>query len=297
MSYSERIHNVVYFFFHGYLFFSPVQSYAELTDFSKVETHSGPVKTYCGALGLADARENDYFCLGMKAVGRIAYWLVAVALLAAILVSLDYTPVQALLVSLLFCPCALALEFFMPKARKPMEKIYLSLAVLASIVLMLLVLHYCVWYELTSDGFVGDRKDIPPMLINPAFLGLILTALSIGDYYWAKWLSKRFKAQDRTVTFFSDRQKTTVSVADIAYIESNDTEVRLVMLNGESYRNKTGISQWENLLGDGFLRIHRSYLVNTAAARQVSPDTVAVGDVHLPVSRKYKDAVQSAFTE
>ena len=233
----------------------------------------------------------------MKVVGRIGYWLAAITILAAILVSLDYTPVQALLVSLIFCPCALALEFFMPKARKPMDKVYLSLAVLMTVVVLLIFLHYCVWSEFMSDGHPMDRKDIPPMMINPAFLGLILTALSVGDYFWAKWLSKRFRAQDRTVTFFSDRQKTTVRVADIAYIESNDTEVRLVMLDGESYRNKTGISQWENLLGDGFLRIHRSYLVNTATAKPISSDTVAVGDVHLPVSRKYRDAVQSAFTK
>ena len=233
----------------------------------------------------------------MKIAGRIGYWLAALAILAAILVSLDYSLVQALLVSLLFCPCALALEFFMPKARKPMDKVYLSLAVLMTVVVLLIFLHYCVWSEFMSDGHPMDRNDIPPMLINPAFLGLILTALSVGDFFWAKWLSKRFKAKDRTVTFFSDRQKTTVRVADIAYIESNDTEVRLVMLNGESYRNKTGISQWENLLGDGFLRIHRSYLVNTAAARPVSSDTLAVGEVRLPVSRKYKDAVQTAFTD
>jgi hypothetical protein len=231
----------------------------------------------------------------MKTTARIAYWLAALALLAAILISLDYTPVQAVLVSLLFCPCALALEFFMPKARKPMEKVYLSLAVLVSIVVMLVILHYCVWYEITSDGYVMNRKDIPPMLINPAFLALILTALSIGDYYWAKWLSKRFKEKDRTVTFFSDRQSVTVNVADIAYIESNDTEVRILTRYGESYRNKTGIGQWENLLGDGFLRIHRSYLVNVALAHLASSDTVAVGDAKLPVSRKYKESVQSVF--
>ena len=36
--------------------------------------------------------------------------------------------------------------------------------------------------------------------------------------------------------------------------------IRIVTASGESYRNKTGIGQWENLLGDDFLRIHRSYL-------------------------------------
>ena len=232
----------------------------------------------------------------MKTVGRIAYWLAAIVVLAAILVSLDYTTVQAVLVSLLFCPCALALEYFMPQARKPMDKVYLSLAVLVSVVLLIIILHYCVLYGVTSDRPIVDKKDIPPMLINPAFLGLILTALSFGDFLWAKWLSRRFKEQDRTVTFFSDRQSVTLKVADIAYVESNDTEVRIITLTGESYRNKTGITQWENLLGEGFLRIHRSYLVNAASAKLVSADTVSVGETRLPVSRKYKESVTSAFS-
>ena len=275
--------------------FGSTQSYGKSADFSKVETFSRRVKTHCRSFCLADPAEFVYFCIGMKTFGRIAYWLVAIVILSAILVSLDYTAVQAVLVSLLFCPCALALEFFMPRARKPMDKVYLSLAVLVSVVLLIIVLHYCVWYEITSDRYVENRKDIPPMLINPAFLGLILTALSFGDFLWAKWLSRRFKEEDRTVTFFSDRQSVTLKVADIAYIESNDTEVRIVTQTGESFRNKTGITQWENLLGDGFFRIHRSYLVNLASSHLASADTVTVGETRLPVSRKYKESVLSAL--
>ena len=130
------------------------------------------------------------------------------------------------------------------------------------------------------------------MLINPVFLALILTTLSYGDYFWAKWLDKRFKDEDRSVTFFSDRKSVTLRRSEIAYIESNDTEVRVVSASGESYRNKTGISQWENLLGSDFLRIHRSYLINLSVSTLASPDTVNVGGVLLPVSRKYKDAVR-----
>ena len=87
----------------------------------------------------------------------------------------------------------------------------------------------------------------------------------------------------------------TVRLADIAYVESNDTEVRIVTTSGESFRNKTGIGQWENLLGDGFLRIHRSYLVNVAEATIVSPDLVAVIGKELPVSRKYKENVKAGL--
>ena len=203
----------------------------------------------------------------MRLLGKIAYWLAALTLLSAILVSLDYSVVQAVLISLIFGPCALALEYLMPKARKPMDKVYLSLAVLVAVVVLILFLHYAVWSRINQLG-QSDTKNVAPMLINPAFLGLILTVLSIGDYFWSKWLDRRFKEQDRTVTFFSERKSVTVRLSDIAYVESNDTEVRIVTTAGDAYRNKTGISQWENLLGDGFLRIHRSFLVNVALASQ-----------------------------
>ena len=271
--------------------FCLLQRYAKPREFSKVETYCGLVKTHCKAFRLAFAADYAYFCAEMRVLGKIAYWLAALAVLSAILVSLDYKPGEAILVSLLFCPCALALEYLMPKARKPMDKVYLSLAVLVSVIVLILSLHYLVWNRISPSGIISEKK-LSPMLVNPAFLGLILTTLSIGDYYWSRWINKRFKAKDRTVTFFSERKSVTLPLADIAYVESNDTEVRIVTTSGETYRNKTGISQWENLLGDGFLRIHRSYLVNLAASTIDSPDLVTVAGKELPVSRKYRESVK-----
>jgi hypothetical protein len=229
----------------------------------------------------------------MKALLRIAYWLLALALVSAILTSLDYTLSQAILISMIFGPCALGLEYLMPKAKTPLNKVYLSLAFLVGVTLLILVLHQFVWTTITQEGYHMPTKEVPPMLINPAFLGVILIVLAIGDYHWGRWLSKRYKCPDCGITFFSERKSVTLKRAEIAYIESNDTEVRVVSVTGESYRNKTGITQWENLLGSDFMRIHRSYLVNAELASLTAPDTVTVGTVQLPVSRKYKDAVAS----
>ena len=271
-----------------------MQSYIGPPEISKVETFCRPVKSHCRAFQLVNAKEFAYFCPAMRLLGKIAYWLAALALLAAILVSLDYTLVQAVLLSLIFCPCALALEYLMPKARKPQDKVYLSLAVLVAVIILILILHYQVWSSINQLEN-QNTKDVAPMLINPAFLGLILTVLSIGDYYWSKWLDRRFKAKDRTVTFFSERKSVTLRQADIAYVESNDTEVRIATTTGDTYRNKTGISQWENLLGDDFLRIHRSFLVNVALASLGAQDTITVGEIQLPVSRKYKENVKAVL--
>ena len=67
----------------------------------------------------------------------------------------------------------------------------------------------------------------------------------------------------------------------------------IISRDGGQYRNRTGISQWENLLGPDFLRIHRSYLVNVADATLESPDLVSIGNQSIPVSRKYKDSVKA----
>ena len=273
-----------------------MQRYKRWSVFSKVKTRSNPVKTHCRAFLLADDVRFTYICPPMRLLCRISYWLVALVLLALILVSLDYTVPQAILISLAFCPCALALEFLIPKARKTMDKVYLSLAMLVTVFLLILILHDFVWVKFTPEGYPMQGKDVPAMLINPVFLALILMVLAIGDYFWARWIGKRFKDEDRSVTFFSDRKSVTLRRSEIAYIESNDTEVRIVATSGEAHRNKTGIGQWENLLGDGFLRIHRSYLVNTALATLSTPDSVTVGEAQLPVSRKYKEAVQNALT-
>ncbi len=271
-----------------------MQRYGKSVVSCKVESHRCRVKTHCNKARLAFAQVFIYFCIGMRTILRIAYWLAAIALLAAILVSLDYTLAQAVLISLVFCPCALALEYWMPKARRTMDKRYLSLSVLVTVILLILVLHHSVWATLTNGGY-RPEKELSPMLINPAFLGLLLTALSIGDYFWAKWLSGRFRQKVRTITFCSERKSVTLPMLDIAYVESNDTEVRVVTLSGESYRNKTCIGQWENLLGGVFLRIHRSYLVNKAAVSGIEADTLQLGETELPISRKYREDVLASF--
>ena len=232
----------------------------------------------------------------MKVVGRIAYWIAALGLVSAVLVSVGYSVMQALLISLVvFCPCSLALEFLFPKARKAWDKVWLTLAVFVTAFLLILLVHHWLWHPSEHSEYIW-MITVQPILVNPAFLGIIMTVLALGDAFCLRWLDRRFATAMHPVTFFSDRRSVTVNREDIAYVESNDTEVRLFLRDGQSYRNKTGITQWENLLGEGFLRIHRSYLVNRALAEPDTPDTLRIGETVLPISRKYRDRVQESLT-
>ena len=267
----------------------------DATEKCKCESPSPPVKSPPGTQILVCDGTIAYFCPEMKTAGRIIYWIVALGLVSAVLVSLGYSWTQALLISLVvFGPCSLALEFLFPKAKKVLDKVWLSLAVFVTAFFLILLVHHWLWDKAQVPEYYWVI-DVKPVLINPVFLGIIFTVLALGDVFCLRWLDRRFPSVSRPITFFSDRRSVTVNREDIAYIESNDTEVRVFLRDGTSYRNKTGISQWENLLGEGFLRIHRSYLVNQALASAETPDSVSVGGVSLPDSRNYRDRVQESL--
>ena len=144
-------------------------------------------------------------------------------------------------------------------------------------------------------SYLSDSRriwDFPSMLRNPFFIAAILALLAYGHYLLVTWLEKRFPST-YPITFNSEHRKISLKKDDILYVESRDSEVWIVARDGQAYRNRNGITQWENLLGDGFLRIHRSFLVNVAASVLTSPDIVSVAGKELPVSRKYKDGVKA----
>ena len=229
----------------------------------------------------------------------IAYWLVAIVLTTLLLVSLDYDLAEAGVMSLTFLPAALALSFFLPKVDRTknrrdriLDSFFIILGVMAmtfqlifSIQLVFIFLH---GYDIMAAW------PIPAMLRNPVFVAGILAVLAYGHYRLVQWLNAQFPST-KPITFFSGYRKVSLYRDDILYIESRDSEVWVVAKDGQSYRNRNGISQWENLLGEGFLRIHRAFLVNVSHATLSTPDTVLVDGKELPVSRKNKETVKAVL--
>ena len=229
----------------------------------------------------------------------IAYWLVAIVLTTLLLVSLDYDLAEAGVMSLTFLPAALALSFFLPKVDRTknrrdriLDSIFIILGVMAmtfqlifSIQLVFIFLH---GYDIMAAW------PIPAMLRNPVFVAGILAVLAYGHYRLVQWLNAQFPST-KPITFFSGYRKVSLYRDDILYIESRDSEVWVMAKDGQSYRNRNGISQWENLLGEGFLRIHRAFLVNVSHATLSTPDTVLVDGKELPVSRKNKETVKAVL--
>jgi len=231
-----------------------------------------------------------------KVILIVTYWLAAIFLTAILLTSLDYDLSQAVLMSLSFLPAAMALSFFLPKVEQEpnrRKRVSNTLCIVLAVTMMTFLLIY-IWQTVFITliyHYDYAHWSLPAMLGNPIFVAAVLAIMAYGHYKLTQWLNKRYPT-NRPITFTSDYKKVSLKKEDILYIESRDSEVWIYARDGKCYRNKTSISQWENLLGVDFLRIHRSFLVNRADTLLTSLDEVSIAGQTIPVSRKYKDDVR-----
>lgn len=233
-----------------------------------------------------------------KRIIIVAYWLAAIALTATLLVSLGYDLGHAVAMSLSFLPAAMALSYFLPKVDRTRGRKDQVLDILFIILGVMTMTFFFIYLMQLLFLLVLDQAqtgwDLPTMLWNPVFVAFILAILAYGHYLLVKRLDKKYPTE-RPVTFNSGYKKVSLKKEDILYIESRDAEVWIFARDGQQYRNRTGISQWEDVLGPEFVRIHRAFLVNRSDMKVLSSESVSVAGQELPVSRKYKESVQQIY--
>ena len=202
----------------------------------------------------------------MKALLSVIWWAVFTLVLACLFLSLSYRFDEALFIATLYLPSAVIL----------LEELLIFLA------------HLIVLAPPENPFSVST----PVLIYNPVLSIIILGAgycsFLLLERVSNRWLPKK----EPTITFTSDRQKVSVLIDSISYIESRDKEVYVHLADGTAYRNKTPITHWESILGSGFLRVHRAYLVNANRIKQTTPDALLVDADRIPVSRTYRESIK-----
>jgi len=231
----------------------------------------------------------------MKKVWLVSYWVLTIVLLALMLVSFDYSFGESIFLASAFLPGAIAVKFLLPKISFADKKngirnlIFVIIGIIVIEFILLIDAHLYISLSRQESPTYGEILECPEMLINPIFIAIVMAALACGNYYTEKWLDKKYPKKRKPITFLSDRRPVTLEIDNILYVESNDSITTVHSCEGQSFRNITPISQWEAILEPDFIRIHRSFLVNRVAITNIVSDAVFVGEMELPVSRKYKD--------
>ena len=222
----------------------------------------------------------------MKQNLPLLWWIVSTLLFALVFGALGYEADQALLLAVLFLPGLVVLRYFVPqlegekRPRVIADTLYLLTAVVALEYLALVFGHRIV--------FDTQPETLPGLIFNPLFIGLLLVAFILPERALERY-AERFERRDIPLRFTSERKRISIAPSEILYVESNDDEVWIHTADGGAYRTKTRISQWEALLDRRFLRIHRSYIVNTERIEEVRPTRIRIGDRQIEISRKYKE--------
>ena len=231
----------------------------------------------------------------IKQAFPVLWCTTAIIILTAIITCIGYSFVEAFAISVAFLPGILIARYATPhisfteKFEGWHNTIFLWAGILAVEYLFIMLANY---YLLNPISF--EHNHLPRLLTNPLFILFTVAAFAIVWLLVEREIEQR-QPYDPTISFTSERRTITLDPAEILYIESNDTEVFVCTADGESFRTRTRISQWENILDRRFLRIHRSYIINTHRIDSFDGTRVRIQHRTIELSRKYKESVRECL--
>ena len=88
----------------------------------------------------------------------------------------------------------------------------------------------------------------------------------------------------------ADYRQVRIRLADVQYIEGVKDYVRICLADGSHVMTQMSLkAMGEQLPGDEFVRVHRSYIVHMPEVRTIERGRIVFGKVRIPVSDSYRD--------
>jgi DNA-binding LytR/AlgR family response regulator len=104
-------------------------------------------------------------------------------------------------------------------------------------------------------------------------------------------LDEKAKMKKSFLEIMSNRKMIKIPYDDVVYIESLSDYIKVTTINDEVI-SKEKISRLCERLPDIFLRIHRSFIINTERIRERSYDEVLVDNTRLNIGKSYRKTVK-----
>ena len=113
---------------------------------------------------------------------------------------------------------------------------------------------------------------------------------SIEKFKQFKIPNKEVNAVSETHIFVASGNKNIKIIFDeIMYIESLKDYITIHLENGKSHHIKQNISVFEKLLNHGFIRIHRSFIIQTKKMTAYTKNEIEINSIEIPIGTRYKE--------
>ena len=169
--------------------------------------------------------------------------------------------------------------------------------------------------DLSGIEFIKSIQNPPAVILTTAYRDYALESYDIGavDYLLKPIsFSRFFKAINKfqglqkgtastdnavnsgqtrgSIFVYSNKKNVKVYFDNILYLESIKDYIRVHTTEGNLITKDT-ISHYENTLPGNFMRIHRSYIVNTDKLTAFTQHDVEIGSKEIPIGVSYKKRV------
>ena len=103
--------------------------------------------------------------------------------------------------------------------------------------------------------------------------------------------------QLRTLAFISDRRRVVLAVSDVLYVRTSGRSCEIHTTDGSLYRTHMPLSDLEDALGAGFVRIDRCCIVSARAIHRIDGRIVLVNGETLDYAGRRKAAILAQVQE
>jgi two-component system, LytTR family, response regulator LytT len=166
--------------------------------------------------------------------------------------------------------------------------------------MMVLLFSYIYMVKFSYDSLNPNATQILLLAVVQYLLVLVgsfllmMNQITENRQVIQQLLDEKEKMKKSFLEIMSNRKMTKIPFEEIVYIESISDYIKVITIN-EEVVSKEKISRLAEVLPDVFLRIHRSFIVNTNRIKEVSFDELLVDGVTLNIGRSYRKVVKEAL--
>ncbi len=144
--------------------------------------------------------------------------------------------------------------------------------------------------EYAVEGF---ELDVVDYLVKPISFDRFLKAMGkvVRQNSVQSDPENKEDSEDRFLVVRVDKKNIRLPLSDILYIESQRENVKIVTVLKTIRASYKISSLAEKLRPEGFIRIHRSFLVSVSKIESWTASEIEVSDATLPIGRTYKNEV------
>ncbi|MGN0638893.1 MAG: LytTR family transcriptional regulator DNA-binding domain-containing protein [Huintestinicola sp.] len=103
--------------------------------------------------------------------------------------------------------------------------------------------------------------------------------------------------EEKTITFISDRQTYTIPVASILYVMMKKQDAYVHLSDGRVLKTRMTFAEFQNVLGDDFIRLNRGCLVSAMAIHSVKELVNLSNGESLEYTSDHRDEITRKFRQ